>query len=237
MYCFDFSDAEEMIALFTEHVFGRSLLNIHGVKTGSFRDKLLLAFAESGAAERASQGCEYIEASIDAIGKELFADAEFIADSDPAAESKNTVIFSYISFFAIVAYRLAHIIYMCGAGFAARVVSEYAHFVSGVDIHPGAEIFSPFSIDHGTGVVIGETAVIGKFVKIYQGVTIGALNFPKDSEGRVIKGRKRHPTILDGAVIYTDAVVLGGDTVIGRNSVIGSRALVTSSIPDGAKVR
>jgi serine O-acetyltransferase len=117
-----------------------------------------------------------------------------------------------------------------------RIISEYSHSLTGIDIHPGAVIGESFFIDHGTGVVIGETATIGNNVKIYQGVTLGALSFPKDDKGNIIKGKKRHPTIEDNVTIYSGATILGGDTVIGKNSVVGGNTWIVSSVSPGSKV-
>jgi serine O-acetyltransferase len=158
----------------------------------------------------------------------LWNDAEAIFQGDPAAESIDEVILAYPGFFAIMIYRVAHELYRLKLPIIPRILTEYAHEKTGVDIHPGAVIGSPFFIDHGTGIVIGETSVIGKNVKVYQGVTLGALSVNKDL-ARV----KRHPTIEDDVVIYSQAVILGGDTVIGKNSIVGGNAWVTESVaPD-----
>jgi serine O-acetyltransferase len=152
-------------------------------------------------------------------------------EGDPAATSVLEVLLSYPFVQAISAHRLAHELYLMKAPLLPRMLSEVAHSRTGIDIHPGAKIGPGFFIDHGTGVVIGETTVIGKDVKLYQGVTLGALSFPKDANGNPIKGIKRHPNIEDNVTIYAGATVLGGETTIGHNSVIGGNCWITSSVP------
>ena len=154
-------------------------------------------------------------------------------DGDPAAAGKEEVIFSYPGLFAITVYRLAHELYLLGVPMIPRIMTEHAHSLTGIDIHPGATIGEYFFIDHGTGIVVGETTVIGDRVKIYQGVTVGALS---TRGGQNLRGKKRHPTIEDNVTIYAGASILGGDTVIGRDSVIGSNAFITSSIAPGTTV-
>jgi len=156
----------------------------------------------------------------------LWNDAEAIYKGDPAAESIDEVILAYPGFKAIMIYRLAHGLYQLGITIIPRIMTEYAHQLTGIDIHPAAKIGSPFFIDHGTGIVIGETTVIGKNVKIYQGVTLGALSVDKTQECT-----KRHPTIEDNVIIYSQAVILGGKTVIGKDTVVGGNAWVTQSVP------
>ncbi|MBA4407174.1 serine acetyltransferase [bacterium] len=161
----------------------------------------------------------------------LWNDAEAIYKGDPAAESVDEVIIAYPGFMAIAIYRIAHELYLLKLPIIPRILSEYAHELTGIDIHPGANIGSPFFIDHGTGIVIGETSVIGKNVKLYQGVTLGALSVDKS-----LAQTKRHPTIEDEVVIYSQAVILGGNTVIGKNSIIGGNAWITQSIPENSIV-
>ena len=155
-------------------------------------------------------------------------DVQAAYDGDPAATSKEEVIFCYPGLFAITVYRLAHVLYDLGVPMIPRIMAEYAHSITGIDIHPGAAIGDHFFIDHGTGVVIGETTVIGSHVKIYQGVTLGGLT---TRGGQSLRGKKRHPTIEDNVTIYAGASVLGGETVIGSDCVIGSNAFITKSIP------
>lgn len=156
----------------------------------------------------------------------LVLDAEAIVNGDPAAENIDEVILAYPGFLAIAIYRIAHEIYKLNVPLFPRILTEYAHQQTGIDIHPGATIGRSFFIDHGTGVVIGETTVIGDNVKIYQGVTLGALSVSK-----TLAKSKRHPTIEDNAVIYSGATILGGDTVIGHHSVIGGNVWLTESVP------
>jgi serine O-acetyltransferase len=166
----------------------------------------------------------------------LSGDIQAAYDGDPAAKSTDEIILSYPCVLAIATYRITHELYIRGVPMIPRIMSEYIHSQTGIDIHPGAKIGRNFFIDHGTGVVIGETTEIGDNVKIYQGVTLGALSFPKDEKGQIIRGRKRHPTVGNNVVIYSDATILGGETIIGDNAVIGGNSWITSSIPAGAKV-
>jgi serine O-acetyltransferase len=159
----------------------------------------------------------------------LLEDGEAILAGDPAAESLDEVVAAYPGFLAIAIHRLAHELYALEVPILPRLLAEVAHTRTGIDIHPGATIGQGFCIDHGTGIVVGETAVIGNHVKLYQGVTLGALSVVKD-----LAGHKRHPTIEDGVVIYANATVLGGDTVVGRDSIVGGNVFVTSSIPAGS---
>jgi len=166
----------------------------------------------------------------------LSGDIQSAYNGDPAAKSIEEVILSYPAIVAIATYRLAHILYEREVTLIPRIMSEYAHSLTGIDIHPGARIGKNFFIDHGTGTVIGETTVIGDNVKLYQGVTIGALSFPRDERGKIIKGGKRHPTIEDNVIIYAGATILGGGTVIGKNSTIGGNVWITSSVPPNTRV-
>lgn len=161
-------------------------------------------------------------------------DLDAAYDGDPAAFNKPEIIFSYPGQFAIMVNRIAHELYLLGVPIIPRIMTEYAHTKTGIDIHPGATLGEYFFIDHGTGIVIGETAEIGNNVKIYQGVTLGALS---TREGQKLHGKKRHPTIEDNVTIYAGASILGGDTVIGHDSVVGANAFITSSVPSNTKVR
>ncbi|WP_442485172.1 serine O-acetyltransferase EpsC [Aeoliella sp. SH292] len=160
----------------------------------------------------------------------LATDVKATFDGDPACKSPHEVIFCYPGLEAITVYRLAHLLYELDIPFIPRMMSEWAHGRTGIDIHPGATIGNYFFIDHGTGVVIGETCHIGEHVKVYQGVTLGALSFAMDGDGNLVRGHKRHPTIEDNVVIYANATILGGDTVIGHDSVIGSSVWITKSV-------
>lgn len=170
------------------------------------------------------------------IRAKLSGDVEAAYIGDPAAVSTDEVILSYPCILAITTYRIAHELQIRCVPLIPRIMSEHIHAQTGIDIHPGARIGKNFFIDHGTGVVIGETAEIGDNVKIYQGVTLGALSFPKDEKGNIIKGRKRHPTIGNNVVIYSGATLLGGETVIGDNVVIGGNTWITSSVEAGTKI-
>jgi serine O-acetyltransferase len=160
----------------------------------------------------------------------LATDVQAAFDGDPACKSRDEVIFCYPGLDAVTVYRLAHELYNMQVPFIPRMLSEWAHKETGIDIHPGATIGNHFFIDHGTGVVIGETSHIGNHVKIYQGVTLGALSFPTDADGNIIRNMKRHPTIEDHVVIYASATILGGKTVIGHDSVVGSSVWLTRSV-------
>jgi serine O-acetyltransferase len=158
-------------------------------------------------------------------------------DGDPAATHTDEVIFSYPGLEAVLDHRFAHELLRLGVPLLPRIISEQAHSRTGIDIHPGAQIGRSFFIDHGAGVVIGETAVIGDHVKIYQGVTLGAKSFDKDERGRLVRGRKRHPTIGDRVTIYAGAVILGGDTIIGDDCVISGGVFLSQSVPPRHVVR
>jgi serine O-acetyltransferase len=160
----------------------------------------------------------------------LEQDAQAAFEGDPAAKTHHEVIFCYPGLEAVSVYRLAHELLLLGVPLIPRLMTEFAHQRTGIDIHPGARIGPGFFIDHGTGVVIGETCDIGTNVKLYQGVTLGALSFPRDAAGNIIRGMKRHPTLEDDVVIYANATILGGDTVIGRGAVIGSNVWLTQSV-------
>jgi len=163
----------------------------------------------------------------------IYKDVEAELQGDPAASSKEEIIFCYPGIYAISVYRIAHVLYKLNIPFIPRIMAEYAHGKTGIDINPGATIGEYFFIDHGTGIVIGETTTIGNNVKIYQGVTLGALSTMK---GQALSGVKRHPTIEDNVVIYANTTILGGETVVGHDSVVAGNTFVTESIPAGSKV-
>ena len=160
-------------------------------------------------------------------------DLQATLDGDPAASNKDEIIYAYPGLFTITVYRLAHVLYQLQVPLIPRIMTEYAHNLTGIDINPGATIGKYFFIDHGTGIVVGETTVIGEHVKIYQGVTLGALS---TREGQQLRGKRRHPTIEDNVTIYAGASILGGNTIIGHDSVIGSNAFITAPIKPGTRV-
>ena len=180
------------------------------------------------AEEQAQQVCLEFFAAIPKIRALIQTDVQAAYDGDPAATSKDEIIFCYPGLFAITVYRLAHVLYELKVPMLPRIMTEHAHSTTGIDIHPGATVGEYFFIDHGTGIVIGETTIIGNRVKIYQGVTLGGLT---TRGGQSLRGVKRHPTIEDNVTIYAGASVLGGNTVIGRDSVIGANSFITGSIP------
>jgi len=172
---------------------------------------------------------------VPAIREMLKGDVGAAFEGDPAAKSHEEIVISYPCITAIATYRIAHELYLKQVPLIPRIMSECAHAKTGIDIHPGATIGHNFFIDHGTGVVIGETTIIGDNVKIYQGTTLGAMSFPKDERGRIIKGRKRHPTIEDDVTIYAEATILG-DVTIGKGATIGGNVWVKQSVPAGYTV-
>lgn len=181
---------------------------------------------ESFAPNKASEIAENFFENINMIHKSLSEDLKAILEFDPAAKSRNEVLLAYPGFFAITVYRISHELWKQNALILSRLISEFAHSKTGIDIHPGAQIGERFFIDHGTGVVIGETTIIGNDVKVYQGVTLGALSVSKDKAAE-----KRHPTIEDDVIIYSNATILGGNTTIGKGAIIGGNVWITNSIP------
>jgi serine O-acetyltransferase len=165
----------------------------------------------------------------------LATDVRAAHEADPASGSFDEIIFSYPGLFAIAVYRSAHKLYELGVHLIPRIMTEYAHSHTGIDIHPGAEIGENFFIDHGTGVVVGQTACIGNRVRLYQGVTLGALSLPRDA-GMSLRGARRHPTLEDDVIVYAGATILGGDTVVGARSVVGGNVWLTESVPPDTKV-
>jgi len=183
----------------------------------------------------AEQATQHLLAQLPKIREMLKGDVSAAFDGDPAAKSYEEIVISYPCIVAIATYRIAHQLYLKNVPLIPRIMTECAHAKTGIDIHPGAEIGRNFFIDHGTGVVIGETSIIGDNVKIYQGTTLGALSFPKDERGRVVKGGKRHPTIEDNVTIYAEATILG-DVTIGKDAVIGGNVWIKQSVPAGVTV-
>lgn len=196
------------------------------------KSNLALLLAETSKTEEEVETvAETFFAELPHLYKVLLQDAQAILDFDPAAQSIAEVVVAYPGFFATVVYRLSHQLWKQGVKLLPRLFTEYAHSKTGIDIHPGAKIGSAFAIDHGTGIVVGETTVIGSNVKLYQGVTLGALNVAKE-----LASSKRHPTIEDEVVIYSGATILGGETVIGRGSIIGGNVWLTHGVPSNSVV-
>ena len=175
-------------------------------------------------------------AALPEVRRLVDTDVQAAYDGDPAATSRMEVVMAYPGLYAVTIHRLAHVLYKLKIPIIPRVMSELAHSKTGIDIHPGATIGERFFIDHGTGVVIGETTVIGRNVRLYQGVTLGGLSFEKDSNGALVKGLKRHPNIEDNVVIYANATILGGDTTIGHDSEIGGNVWIKESVQPYSRV-
>ena len=187
-------------------------------------------------APRAHELAEIFLSRLPDIRNLLIRDVQAAFDGDPAATNLDEVILAYPGVLAVSVYRIAHALYDLGVPMMARIMTEWAHSKTGADIHPGANIGAAFFIDHATGVVIGETSDIGDGVKLYQGVTLGALSFPRDASGQIIRGKKRHPTVESGSTLYANATVLGGQTVVGADSVIGGSVFLTRSVPPRSRV-
>ena len=185
--------------------------------------------------ERGYEAALRVLAGIPEIRRVLAADIRSTFDGDPAAKSTDEIVYSYPGLQAIAVYRVAHRLFELDVPMLPRMMTEHMHGITGIDIHPGAEIGEGFVVDHGTGVVIGETSQIGNGVRIYQGVTLGALSLPKGAGDRY-RGKKRHPTIGDDVIIYSGATILGGDTVIGARSLIGGNVWLTESVPPDTRV-
>jgi serine O-acetyltransferase len=185
----------------------------------------------------AAGAAEAFVAAIPEVRRLVATDVEAAYEGDPAATSTTEVVLAYPGVYAVSVHRLAHVLYCLKVPILPRMMSEIAHSKTGIDIHPGASIGERFFIDHGTGVVVGETTVIGRNVKLYQGVTLGALSFDKDPEtGMLVKGVKRHPEVGDNVVIYANATILGGETKIGHDSEIGGSVWLISSVPPNSRV-
>lgn len=194
---------------------------------------------QSGSVDIASESKKITDqflAALPKIRQQLVLDVEAAYEGDPAAIGHEEIILAYPGLEAIAVQRLAHLLYQAHVTLIPRMMTEWAHSRTGIDIHPGAQIGSHFFIDHGTGVVIGETTVIGSHVKIYQGVTLGAKSFQKDAQGRIVKGTKRHPDVEDYVTIYANATILGGETTIGSGSSIAGSVFLTHSVPPNSLV-
>jgi serine O-acetyltransferase len=194
------------------------------------------AIATGECAHRAAEVSRIFLGRLPAIRALLLTDVQAAFDGDPAATNLDEVVLAYPGLLAVSVYRIAHALHDLGVPMMARIMTEWAHSKTGCDIHPGARIGAAFFIDHATGVVIGETTDIGDGVKLYQGVTLGALSFPRDAFGQIIRGKKRHPTVESGSTLYANATVLGGDTVVGAGSVIGGSVFLTHSVPPRSRV-
>ena len=220
--------------IFPEYYVGHRLNDIYDRLKNQIEIALLYhgEEPEEAATHADRTACGFFE-QLPEIQRLLLTDVQAGFDGDPAAKSKEEIIFSYPGLFAIYVYRLAHVLYKEEIPFIPRVMSEYAHGRTGIDINPGATIGEYFFIDHGTGVVVGETTEIGNNVKLYQGVTLGALSTRK---GQQLANVKRHPTIRDNVTIYSNSTVLGGETVVGENTIMGGNTFITESIPANTKV-
>ena len=220
--------------MFPEHYVAYRLNDLYDC----LQEQIEVAFLYQGepeqqAKDHAEQITERFFASVPEIQSMLLTDLQAGFDGDPAAKSKEEIIFSYPGLFAIYVYRIAHELYVHNVPFIPRIMTEYAHGKTGIDINSGATIGRYFFIDHGTGIVIGETTEIGDYVKLYQGVTLGALSTRK---GQQLAGTKRHPTIGDHVTIYANSTILGGETVIGCDSIIGGNSFITESVPAHTRV-
>lgn len=224
---------ENITATAPEYYLGNSLTYLYEVLYQQIEAALSYKHDEEEAPRHAKEICAHFFERLPFIQQMLLKDVQAAFDGDPAAKSKEEVIFSYPGLYAVCVYRIAHELYLSHVPFIPRIMTEHAHGKTGIDINSGADIGEYFFIDHGTGVVIGETTQIGSHVKIYQGVTLGALS---TRSGQQLSGVKRHPTIEDDVTIYAGSTILGGDTVIGKGSVIGGNAFIVSSIEPGTKV-
>lgn len=235
-----FNDAVHgCLADIMEYLFPNYFIARHGIPSsreiisGELKGVLSLVIQDEGKVNRIA---EALIAKLPEIYGMLLTDIEAGYTGDPAAISMDEVILSYPAFRAICTYRIAHELYMLHVPIIPRAMTEHAHSITGIDIHPGATIGHHFFIDHGTGVVIGETTVIGDYVKLYQHVTLGAKSFATNDDGTLVKGIKRHPNIGNNVVIYSGATILGGDTYIGDNAVIGGSVWLTHSVEAGKTI-
>lgn len=230
-------DKEHLERTIPVHFLGHNIIRIYDSLSEQVRLSLMQASGsnanETEIEERSHEICSDFFATFPSIQEMLLKDVQAAFDGDPAAKTKEEIIFCYPGLFAIFVYRMAHELYKMKVPFIPRIMSEYAHGHTGIDINPGATIGEYFFIDHGTGIVIGETTQIGDHVKIYQGVTLGALS---TRSGQLLRDVKRHPTVEDNVTIYSNASILGGETVIGKGSVIGGNAFITSSVAPGTRV-
>jgi len=225
---FEEADLTRLLSDFYELLSDQILLSLGH---GCFRDRQPCSNCRSRSRSIAGQFVQFMPR----LKNILSGDAKATLEGDPAARSEEEVIISYPGFLAILVYRIAHWIHVTGVPILPRMMTEYAHSMTGIDIHPGSKIGQSICIDHGTGVVIGETTEIGDKVKIYQGVTLGALSIPRHTVDS-LRDRKRHPTVEDDVIIYANATILGGETIIGARSIIGGNVWITQSVPPDTQV-
>ncbi len=233
-----FFDEEALSQTVPDYFLGHNIMKLYHCLSEQVTAALTQACAhktctEENISQETEKICSCFFSALPAIQTLLLKDLDAAFNGDPAARSREEIIFCYPGFFATFVYRIAHELYVLKVPYIPRIMTEYAHDHSGVDINPGATIGEYFFIDHGTGVVIGETTIIGNNVKIYQGVTLGALS---TRSGQLLRNVKRHPTIEDNVTVYSNASILGGETVIGKDAVIGGSCFITESVPPGAHV-
>jgi serine O-acetyltransferase len=222
-----------------ESIFGKTAVSLQDQCRRSFEHQCRIKECPADCRDCSEQAAEVVTELVETlpeIMKILQVDIQAAYEGDPAAQSTLEVVMSYPGVYAVIVYRIAHCLYKLKVPLIPRVMSEHAHSKTGIDIHPGAAIGEGFFIDHGTGVVIGETCIIGRNVKLYQGVTLGAISFEKDESGHLVKGVQRHPHVEDHVVIYAGATILGGGTTIGSHSEIGGNVWLTHSVPPRSKV-
>jgi len=212
------------------------LYEVYGILKQQITLAQILCCREEDACMDPEYVCSAFVAALPKVYALLLKDIEALYEGDPAAKSREEVLIAYPGFFAISIYRIAHELYKLRVPLIPRMMTEYAHERTGIDIHAGATIGEYFFIDHGTGTVVGETTIIGDHVKLYQGVTLGAKSFPVDESGCPVKELKRHPHLEDRVIIYANATILGGDTVIGEGAVIGGSVWLTHSVPPNSIV-
>ncbi|WP_405295963.1 serine O-acetyltransferase EpsC [Algibacter sp. Ld11] len=222
---------KDTVKAFTKKVFYSLFDCDHEAEHAEYLEKTFLQILDKLEIENGEKIWKTFKAELPEIRRKLDLDAIAFENNDPASHCLAEIYMAYPGFHAISIYRLSHALYKLGVYILPRMMSEYIHGITGIDIHPGATIGESFYIDHGTGIVIGETSIIGEQVKIYQGVTLGGIQVSKD-----LASTKRHPTIDDNVTIYANATILGGDIVIGKNSIIGANVWITQSVPEGSLV-
>ncbi|MDN3666656.1 serine O-acetyltransferase EpsC [Algibacter miyuki] len=222
---------KDTVKAFTKKVFYSLFDCDHEVEHAEYLEKTFLQILDKLEIENGENIWETFKTELPEIRRKLDLDAIAFENNDPASHCLAEIYMAYPGFHAISIYRLSHALYKLGVYILPRMMSEYIHGITGIDIHPGATIGESFYIDHGTGIVIGETSIIGEQVKIYQGVTLGGIQVSKD-----LASTKRHPTIDDNVTIYANATILGGDIVIGKNSIIGANVWITQSVPEDSLV-